>query len=95
MEPTVHRREDTDRYELIVGGTVASFAEFHDDDGTVTMPHTVTLAPFRGRGYAAMVVRAALEDILADGKTVVPSCWYVAAFIDANPEYQDLLAEAS
>jgi hypothetical protein len=33
-----------------------------------------------------------LDSIRADGKTVVPRCWFVAEFIDLHPEYADLVA---
>jgi uncharacterized protein len=37
-------------------------------------------------------VRHALDDVRAAGRTVIPTCWYVAQFIDEHPEYEDLLA---
>jgi predicted GNAT family acetyltransferase len=46
----------------------------------------------RGRGLGSELVRAALDDVRRRGATVVPTCWYVAEFIDAHPEYGDLLA---
>jgi predicted GNAT family acetyltransferase len=38
------------------------------------------------------VVRFALDDIRDAGRQVIPSCWYVARFIDEHPEYADLVA---
>ncbi|MBV8983070.1 MAG: N-acetyltransferase, partial [Acidimicrobiia bacterium] len=46
----------------------------------------------RGQGLGAEMVRGALDDTRSTGHQVVPACWYVAEFIDANPEYRDLLA---
>lgn len=80
------------RYELHVGGRLASFTEVVPEGGRVVMPHTVTIPEFRGRGFAAIVVKAALDSIAEAGDTVVPSCWFVAEFIDAHPEYQPLVA---
>jgi hypothetical protein len=40
----------------------------------------------------ARLVLGALDDARAKGRRVLPYCWYVAEFIDANPEYQDLVA---
>lgn len=90
MDVEIRRHDGLDRYELYVDGQLASFAEAHDDGTRVTMPHTVTAAPFRGRGLAERVVRAALDDARAAGRTVVPTCWFVAGVIDANPEYHAL-----
>lgn len=91
MGHDIRRSDDRSRYELVIDGTVVSFADFHDDGRVVTFPHTVTSPQHRGQGYAAMVVRAALDDMLAAGRTVAPRCWFVADFIDENPEYQGLL----
>ena len=56
------------------------------------MPHTVTTRAHRDHGLAGQVVRFALDDIRAAGRQVIPSCWYVARFIDEHPEYADLVA---
>jgi predicted GNAT family acetyltransferase len=87
----VHRR-DRSRYEAVVDGETVAFAEYDVRGSTVVLPHTVTTPARRGRGYAGRVVRFALDDIRASGRRVVPSCWYVARFIDEHPEYTDLVA---
>ncbi|HKO55012.1 MAG TPA: N-acetyltransferase [Thermoanaerobaculia bacterium] len=38
------------------------------------------------------LVRHALEDVLARGAKVIPSCWFVRAYIDRHPRYQATLA---
>ena len=93
-EPSHDLRHDAtaSRYELVIDGTVASFADYTDrGDGVRVFPHTVTDPAFRGRGLAAEVVRFALDDTATAGLKVVPSCWFVAEFIDANPDYAHLL----
>jgi uncharacterized protein len=92
MGSDIRRHDDRDRYELVLDGTVVSYADFHDDGDKVTFPHTVTVPRYQGRGFAATVVRAALDDMRAADRTVVPTCWFVAQFIDENPEYRVLLA---
>lgn len=87
--------EAAGRFELHVDGQLASFADYRVLGDQVTMPHTVTALGFRGQGLAAEVVRAALDDARARRLRVVPTCSYVAEFIDANPEYQDLAASAN
>ncbi len=44
----------------------------------------------RGHGLGAVLVRAALDDFASQGTAVMASCWYVADFLDANPEYRDV-----
>ena len=61
---------------------------------TVVFPHTEISTALRGQGLGAVLVRSALDDVRASGsgRRVVASCWFVAQFIDENPEYRDLLA---
>jgi predicted GNAT family acetyltransferase len=80
------------RYELYMGGELASFAEYTPSGDVIVFDHTETTPRFRGLGLAGRVVAYALDDVRAAGKTVVPACWFVADFIKANPAYQDILA---
>jgi uncharacterized protein len=45
---------------------------------------------FRGQGYGARLVREGLEHARSAGYRVTASCWFVAEFLERNPEYQDL-----
>ncbi len=44
----------------------------------------------RGQGLGDVLVRGALDELRAQGTSVKASCWFVADFLDANPDYQDL-----
>ena len=44
----------------------------------------------RGQGLGDVLVRGALDDLRQRGTSVKASCWFVADFLDANPDYQDL-----
>jgi predicted GNAT family acetyltransferase len=80
------------RYLLKVDGQVASALDYADDGRTVSMTRTFTNPPFRRRGLAAVLVEHAVDEVAAQGKRVVPMCWYVAEWFDAHPERADLLA---
>ncbi len=92
MSREVRRNEQQSRYEMVVDGEVAGFADYIDRDGVRMFPHTVTSPQHRGQGVAGEVVRAALDEARADGVKVVPACSYVADYIDRHPEYADLVA---
>jgi uncharacterized protein len=83
---------DQNRYELFVDGSLASIAEYRMEGDRVVIFHTETGHEFRGRGLAAELVDWALKDIRDKGQTVVPQCWFVADYIEAHPEYRDLVA---
>ena len=44
-----------------------------------------------GKGFAAELVAAALDDVRARGLTVIARCQYVARYIREHDEYADLL----
>lgn len=79
------------RYEVRVDGNVAGFLEYSVDGDVVTMPHTVVDPAFGGRGLAGMLARRALDDAAAAGRTVVPTCPFVARWIAKHPEYERLV----
>ena len=92
MDTEVRNNSERSRYELIVDGRVIGIADYRVAGDTVVMPHTEIASDRRGQGLGAVLVQAALDDIRGSGRAVVPSCWYVAEFIDGHPEYRDLLA---
>jgi uncharacterized protein len=67
--------------------------EYHLVDGVMHIVHTGVPAPVGGRGIAAQLVTAALEQARSLGCRVVPACSYVAAFLRRHPDYQALLAQ--
>ena len=80
------------RYELYADDELVGIADYHRNGDVVVLPHTVIDPAHRGKGYAAVLVRAALDDCRRRGERVDPRCWYVAAFLDDHAEYHDLRA---
>src|SRR4051794_20417803 len=86
------RNEELSRYELREGDAVIAVADYVERPDLVVFPHTEVDPRLRGRGIGAELVRQALDDVRERGKPIVATCWYVADFIRANPEYADLVA---
>ena len=91
METTVRKAEDRSRYELVADGEVAGFADYRDVGERVVLPHTVIDPSMRGKGLGDVLVRGVLDDLQSEGRTVVPSCWFVAEFIERNADYGDMV----
>jgi predicted GNAT family acetyltransferase len=89
---TVRKAEDRSRYELVEDGAVIGIADYAVEGDTVVLPHTVIDPQRRGEGLGAVLVQGALDDLRPTGRKVVPTCWYVAEFIEDHPRYADLLA---
>lgn len=91
-EVTVVDNKERKRYEARLGGELAGILAYTVEDGVAVMPHTVVEPQFEGRGIGGKLAKAALDDVRQRGLKVVPQCWFVAAYIEKNPEYADLVA---
>lgn len=92
MQGTVRDAPDRSRYELIVDEQIVAIADYRIDGEVAVLPHTEVLPHLRGRGLGDQLVAGALDDLRRRGLRVVPRCWFVAEYIEANAEYADLVA---
>lgn len=74
------------------GGTALIQYRTLDANRTLDFNHTYTPPALRGSGIASRLTEHALRYAREHGYKVVPSCPFVAAFIERHPEYRDLLA---
>lgn len=74
------------RYELRVDGELRGWAEYLPAGGSVILAHTEVLEGHEGEGLGGRIVRATLQALADDGKTVIPTCPFAAAYIGRNPE---------
>ncbi|MEA3051823.1 MAG: uncharacterized protein QOG72_726 [Sphingomonadales bacterium] len=91
MDGEVRNNEAEHRYELEVEGALA-IAAYRLPPGRITFTHTEVPDALGGRGIGKRLVKAALDDVRAQGLKVVPACPFVKHYIDTHPEEQDLLA---
>ena len=82
-ELSVEVRDNADeaRYEIREDGQLAGFAEYRLNNGRITLVHTEIAPAYAGRGLAARLARAVLDDARTRGLAVVPRCSYMADFI--------------
>jgi predicted GNAT family acetyltransferase len=92
MPVEVAHNSEESRYEIFVDGRLVGVADYRDVGDAVVFPHTEIEPRMRGHGLGEKLVRGALDDVRRARRAVVPRCWYVAQFIDENPEYRDLVA---
>ena len=79
------------RFESQIAAAPLAFLSYRHEGESVWLEHTFVPDELRGRGVAAALVRAALIESRQQRWRVIPSCSYVAAYIDRNPEFADLL----
>lgn len=91
---TVRDNTDESRYEVLVGDTVAGFADYRSAEGRIDFTHTEVFEEYAGRGLAKTLAETSLDEARGRGLAVRPYCQLYARFIAKNPEYVDLVPEA-
>ncbi len=82
--------KNPDRFELRVDGELVGFADYTVRGDRMVFDHTEIDPASGGHGYGGVLVRAALDDVRAQGLKAVPACSFVDDYINRNPEYADL-----
>jgi predicted GNAT family acetyltransferase len=60
-------------------------------DSVLEYAHTYTPNEIRGKGIATRIIKFSLEYARSEGIQIVPSCPFVAAYIERHPDYSDLV----
>jgi len=92
MDLEVKHDEQARKYYAVVDGRESVVEYGAVGDRTLDFWHTFVPPELRGRGIADELVRQALDDVMARGYQVVPSCWFVRAYIQRHTRYQPALA---
>jgi hypothetical protein len=89
---TVHRNDTRHRFEALVDGRLAGQLVFRPHGDVLDLVHTEVDPAFEGQGVGSALVRQVLDQILAAGGHIIPSCPYVQAFLRRHPDYQRVVA---
>ena len=90
-EKVIHEKENA-RFVIYREGNEV-YVEYTPGQKMLNLNHTYTHPELRGKGLAALVVRAALEYVKENNLKVFPGCSYVQSFLAKNDEYKSLVAE--
>ena len=88
---TVSHDRATHRFEVRTNGGTGLLT-YQDRGPAMEILHTEVPSAAEGQGYAAALAVAALDFARSEGKQVIPSCPFVAAYIQRHPRYADLVA---
>ncbi len=91
MAPSVQHNPGGSRYEIVVDGAVAGFAEYQMTEDRMVFTHTEIEDGHEGEGFGSLLVKGALDDVRSAGRQIVPVCPFVTAYIDRHQEYADLV----
>ena len=90
--PAVTHRPAESRFVVTKDDDVVGYLSYEIMGGTADLQHTVVEPAHRHHGLGAMLVEEALRVFRADRMQVLPTCPFVADFIEEHPEYQNLLS---
>ncbi len=83
--------ESKGRYVMRRDGATAELTYSRAGARMIIIDHTAVPDAFRGLGVGEALVRRAIEDARAEGRTVIPLCPFAKAQIERHPEWQDVL----
>ena len=89
---SVSDNEQRSRFELRVDDELAGWLDYRPAGDSIILAHTEVLSAHEGTGLGGVLVRSALEGARTNGKTVIATCPFAAAYIDKHPELDEYLA---
>jgi len=83
--------KDARTYELAVDGQTAAGLLYSETGTRVTILATSVFPEFRGMGIASELLGGVLDLLRAEGRTATLTCPFATAFVEAHPEYADVV----
>ena len=80
------------RFEIRLDGQLAGTAAYRLEPGRVRFTHTEVDPAYEGHGLGGQLAAGALDLVRERDLKVVPSCPFIAEYIERNPQYKDLVA---
>lgn len=91
---TLRHEPEAGRFVADVPGGQGVLEYVHSADGALDYRHTFVPDALRGRGIASRLVAFALDYALEAQRKVIPTCPFVATYIDRHPRYRSIDARA-
>lgn len=90
MEKIVHDA-DAHRFRLSLREGGEAYVEYASrGSDTLDLLHTVVPPAAQGQGHGSALVEHVFEYARAQGKTIIPTCPFVASWLDEHPAYRSL-----
>jgi len=93
MEYTVIHHLKSKRFEILLDNGQFAFLEYDEINIGLNFTHTFVPSGFEGKGIAAVLVQFGLEYVRKNNLLVMPSCSYVATYIERHPEFKNLVVQ--
>ncbi|BDZ48026.1 N-acetyltransferase [Frondihabitans sucicola] len=91
MTVEVRNDEAQKQYTILEDDRPVGFAVYEITGNEIAFTHTEVDPKEQGKGYAAILVQYALDDVRATSqRRVIPACSYVEHFVEKHAEYEEL-----
>jgi uncharacterized protein len=90
MQIAIRHEQQARRCVADIDGQTAYITYRERDGGILELDHTYVPHALRGGGIASQLTAHALGFARDRGARVLPSCPFVAAYIERHPEYREL-----
>lgn len=93
MNVTVRDNPEASRYEILDGQERLGLAQYRLRSHAISFIHTEVEPTMQGRGLAARLIEAALQDAEDRQLEVLPFCPYVRGYIDEHRAFLALVPQ--
>jgi predicted GNAT family acetyltransferase len=91
---TVEHHPERNRFIITLAPDAEAYISYERlADGTLDLQHTVVPRAWREHGIGTTLVQQTMDIARREGFRVIPTCPFIATWLDRNLEYSDLSAE--
>ena len=95
-ENVVRNNRPERRFEMALGEGKTAFIQYAEAGaGVLDLTHTEVPEEFEGKGVGGELVKGTFEILRAENLRMVPSCQFVAVYLQRHPEYQSRAASSA
>lgn len=92
-ENVVRDNKQEKRFEMNLGDGKQAFIQYAArGEGVVELIHTEVPEEFEGQGIGSKLVRETFEFLQEENLRMIPTCRFVAVYLQRHPEYKSLAA---
>ena len=87
----IRRNEAAHRFEAAFGKKIAKI-DYAQSNGRLNLLHTEVPKEYQGQGIGSDLAKAVLEYARGENLEVIPTCPFIATYIQRHPEYLEIVA---
>ncbi|WP_157976297.1 GNAT family N-acetyltransferase [Lewinella sp. IMCC34191] len=90
---TVVNNQEKNRFEITHGSQLSKLEYRMKDGDLIDLVHTEVPEDLSGQGIGGNLVKTALQYARDNDLKAIPSCPFVASYVERHPEWEDVTVE--